>query len=229
MEVFNYVVKALKKIQIIGQLVAMPRFNYVGDILKKDDDFLLSAININPQVFAYVPSLQQQSGRFREGLFSLLQNKDPAFLLEAIRGNAEVFSYIDGFYKSAEAFLLKAIKGNAEVFNYVGESFKRDPNFILDAISRNAEVFNYVGDSFKRDEAFILEAIESNADVFKYATESEADWGFPIEPIYTNVEPKVMSVFGDELLDLLPIIYITNRKHIIMQKINSTRKLPSKW
>lgn len=111
-------------------------FQYIDEELKKDKDFIMCCLDINPSVFNMLDKDFQND----LNLFKLCINyMDDKKILKH-------YSTI-----TDKNFLQWAIQVNDEIFKYIPQNFKKDKEFILIAIQLNPNIYLIIEEEYKKD------------------------------------------------------------------------------
>jgi len=138
----NFVLTAIRKDGRNGN-----SFIYAADELKKDPDFILSAVGPS---FGYA---------FKYAAYELQHNRD--FILDAIEQSEWAFEYATPSLKQNRDFVLAAVKRNGNALEFAKE-FQQDREINLAAVNQNSYAIAYVADELKQDPDFMMQLFEES-------------------------------------------------------------------
>lgn len=151
--------------------------------LKKDKEFILNLIQVNPYVFAY---LDNELNNDRDLVLTALNlgadilqhagpvaRKDKNIILTSIKKNPNTIAFADKSLLSSKNFILQAIKINPFVFQHLDNKWTSNKEMVKAAISQKTELFAYIDPKLKKNGTFMHElakinpSIQTHLDKFK--------------------------------------------------------------
>lgn len=144
-------------------------YKYIPEEKKKDEKFLLEAIEINSEVFRYatpeqkkdknlVLKLMARNGRLLEHVDITLQI-DREVVQAAVKMYGEVLQWAPAF-KDDFAIASLALDSNSSAIQFFGESLLSNKKLILKAVSLWSGALAYAHPDLKKDREVVLRAIE---------------------------------------------------------------------
>ena len=178
-------------------------FEYVGDKLKNDDEFIREAIRINPG--AVLPYIKD----------SKVAN-DKEFILKVFDDYHYIFEYLSDKLKNDKDVVLKAIEFNPETFKDAGKTMKNDKEVVLRAIRKDPMLLEYVSDDLKNDKNIVLEAVSRNPNSYEFASEE----------LRNDIEIAIEAVSGEpDMLKFAP-----KTEEVVLEAVKANPKiLDGKW
>jgi len=172
-------------------------FEFLGDELKNDIDFLCSAIEINPCILhnhfnqeflnsqKFVQKINHYIRNF-DGYFlkytNLASKKNEELILAGLKTSEYAFKYAHKSLKSNYDFVISAAKVNGKILrfywsysivnpikiNIYPHNFYFDRNLTLTVVKNCGTALKFVAPKFKKDSEIVKVAIEQNKFAKKY-------------------------------------------------------------
>lgn len=178
-------------------------FNYVPDIFKDNEEFIIDASHIDSDAYSYASPRLRDSYPFAVkmvkihpelfGSVSISLRNNPNFILEVISYIIRSYSTFPGDCSLWEdtAFVKKAVDINGEALKFASEECKKDPEIVSKAVQNRGQAFRFSSLNLRHDENLILTAIKNDPSAIQYASESSLNQALLIRAMELN--PKVFN------------------------------------
>ena len=156
-------------------------FQYVGDYIKFDKEFILEVIKKIPDIFRYVDRslksdrdfmlkvIEEDPYLYEYDLSGLRNDKEIA--LKMVSKDGLLLKDVNVELCDDEEVVFEAVKNSGYALKYASERIRDSKNFVMEAIRWNANAFGHASKRLKNNRAVALEAVKINGEILAYLNE----------------------------------------------------------